>query len=218
MKLVVNSDTHGVLSESLPQGDVFIHCGDIASNYARDWVIDPMRQAEWFNTTFLAWVNRYQHQYKKMLFIFGNHDRVGEHRRLLDESAFWDALPKNVEFLTSKSTIIDGVKFYGSPYSFINDLRPGNWAFMESAMRLQEIHERIPIDTDIFISHTPPKYILDEENHYGCPVLQPIIENTNIKLVLSGHCHLDGGKELIVNGVRYVNAACRVMEIEYNKG
>jgi predicted phosphodiesterase len=52
MRLVITSDTHGfergwgLYEETVPEGDVFIHCGDYSRDFG-SW-LDTVRFAEWF--------------------------------------------------------------------------------------------------------------------------------------------------------------------------
>ena len=58
--------------------------------------------------------------------------------------------------------IIDGIKFYGSPWV----TKFYDWAFMKLDEDLQPHWDNIPTDTDVLITHGPPKSILDK-NRYG---------------------------------------------------
>ena len=60
-------------------------------------------------------------------------------------------------YLQDSEVIIEGFKFYGSPYTpAFND-----WYFMKKRDKLHEIWQKIPEDTNVLITHGPPKGMLD---------------------------------------------------------
>ena len=71
----------------------------------------------------------------------------------------------NVTVLYDESITLEcGLKIYGSPYSpeFCN------WAFsLKSTQDKIDCWSKIPDDTDILITHTPPHGILDERKGSG---------------------------------------------------
>jgi Icc-related predicted phosphoesterase len=77
-----------------------------------------------------------------------------------------------------------------------------------SAEEIQQHWEKIPNDTDILITHTPPKGILDETNkqiEVGCPYLRKTIETQQPKLHIFGHLHENYGK-VRLNNTLFINA------------
>jgi hypothetical protein len=77
----------------------------------------------------------------------------------------------DVIYLCDESTIIDGVKFYGSP------VQPEfcNWAFnRRRGAELKKYWDKIPKDTDVLITHGPPAGILDETEMTREPIYSVI--------------------------------------------
>lgn len=62
---------------------------------------------------------------------------------------------------------------------------------------LASVWSRIPDDTDVLITHTPPAGILDgvEADKVGCRDLADRIEQLNLKLHIFGHVHVGHGVE-----------------------
>lgn len=128
MKIVAISDTHRqhrqLTQADIPDGDVLIHAGD----FTRHGDIHELED-------FLDWFKDFPHEHK--IFIAGNHDLCMKNHQneelpinpateeridnLLKE--YW--FDHDIIYLHNSGKTIDGVKFFGSPYS--NTL-PG-WAF-----------------------------------------------------------------------------------------
>ena len=128
--------------------------------------------------------------YKHKIFIAGNHD-------MCLYGANIDGLDENVHCLCNSSVVIDGVKFYGVPM------------FMEDCVTDRQSHNyaRIPADTDVLITHTPPLEILDfdDDIHYGSDELLTKVKEVKPRLHLFGHVHRDRGLEHI-GSTTYSNA------------
>lgn len=191
------SDTHGKhreLDGQLPGGDVLVHCGDI-SNVGR------LSEVE----TFLKWFERQDYEYT--IFIAGNHDFAfqnpspymhGSVNILLEEYS-------NV-YLQDSSVVINGVKFYGSPWT----PEFNNWAFNMTPEQLEEKWLSIPDDTDVLITHGPPKGILDvtrEGLSVGDPALTQALSRVRPKIHAFGHIHEANGIRELTNGMICINAS-----------
>jgi Icc-related predicted phosphoesterase len=89
--------------------------------------------------------------------------------------------------------VIDGLKIWGSPYT----PQFGNWHFMKSRAKIDRVWQSIPGDTDILVTHGPPKGILDiaEDRHHsiefcGCSALKKqVLKMPNLKIMCFGHIH-----------------------------
>ena len=84
MKLVILSDTHGYhdrLTDTLPAGDVLIHCGDVSRRSDEQSVIDFVR---WFE----------QQPFDHKIYIAGNHDKYILANGLLIQSIFRQSICK----------------------------------------------------------------------------------------------------------------------------
>jgi len=172
MKIVAISDTHGKHDELLiPSGDVLIHAGDITGYGTEQEVL-----------LFNEFLGELPHKHK--IVIAGNHDRCLE---LAPEQAA--KLITNASYLIDSSIIIDGVKFYGSPWQpwFFD------WAF--NLRRGEEIRKKwalIDQDTDVLITHGPPQGYCDrvkEGENVGCEALLEMVESIRPKLHFFGHIH-----------------------------
>lgn len=185
MKILHISDTHG-FHKQFPtkrfEGiDVVVHSGD-ASNHLNPIFNDPeMRD-------FIAWYKEVPVKHK--LYVAGNHDSSIE-RRFVTPGDFAQA---GIIYLENASTIIEGVKFYGSPYTPTF----GMWSFMKARHALHEVWQLIPEDTDVLIVHGPPQGIrdvsYDREDHLqmcGCSALMKRCDNLkdSLKTVCFGHIH-----------------------------
>jgi len=192
MKLVFFSDTHGLHEQvKLPDGDILIFCGDMC----------PRSRIEGVRN-FSGFLAKQPHKYK--IVIAGNHDFPFEkEERTQAEKMITDA---GAIYLNNSNSKIEGINFWGSP------IQPEfmNWAF--NSKRGEEIRkywEMIPEDTDVLITHGPPRGILDKLKpsgiNIGCEdLLQKVLQ---IKPLIHafGHIHESYGvKEK--NGTIFVNA------------
>lgn len=100
---------------------------------------------------FNAWLGR--QRFKHKIVIAGNHDRLFERNKADAESILTAAT-----YLQDQAIIIDGIKFYGSPWQpeFFS------WAFnLPRGQALADKWKLIPDNTDVLITHGPPYGILD---------------------------------------------------------
>lgn len=191
MKLILISDTHWWYPEKvIPDGDVLVHAGDISSRGRLEEI-----------TRFNLWFSRLPHKHK--ILIAGNHDWGFEYNTSLACSC----LDKNITYLQDSGVEIEGVKFWGSPWTpeFCN------WAFNlpRSGERLEYYWNRIPNNTDVLITHGPPHGILDlveRGGHVGCELLRKRVMEVKPKLHVFGHIHCGYG-ETDLDGVHFVNAS-----------
>jgi Icc-related predicted phosphoesterase len=194
------SDTHtkhDELNNDLIGGDFLIHSGDImSSGYNKLEIIDFL---DWFS-------NLDNYEYK--IFIAGNHDRFiqnnfEEFLKILSQYEH-----KNVIYLQDESVVLYDIKFYGTPW------QPWfwNWSFNmpRGGKELREKFEKIPSDTDILITHTPPKNILDyvprSHENVGCEILSEITYKINPIINVFGHIHEGYGNKK-VDETEYINAS-----------
>jgi len=205
MKLHIISDTHTRHGElDLPGGEVLIHAGDFMSS--------GYNVGELHN--FLKWFE--DQDYKHKIFIAGNHDRIFEDDPFLAKEIV-DMYAFNINYLQDEELVIDGIKFYGSPWTpeFCG------WAFAlpKDPRSAEERFAKIPNDTDVIISHGPAYGMLDQivhpvspnasKEHLGCKQLRDAINRVNPKVHICGHIHssqgvLDGYGEVTT----HINAAC----------
>lgn len=190
----------------VPDGDVLVHAGDFTGKG------DPERVRE-----FNEWLGKQSHKHK--IVIPGNHELTFQRGAKDSNGSFYmtpeqaQALITNATLLIDQELIIDGVKFYGSPW------QPAfhNWAYnITLRARLKQIWEKIPDDTNVLITHGPPNRILDlvpnrdayggSDEHCGCHELKQRIVDVRPKLHIFGHIH-EGYGQLVHDGTTYVNAS-----------
>jgi len=193
MRIVCLSDTHNQhRSLDVPPGDILIHAGDSTFQGTLSEV-----------SGFLMWMDSLPHPHK--ILIAGNHDWLFEQgpdlaRMLLSEH------PKLI-YLQDSGCEVAGLKIWGSPW------QPefGRWAFnlKRRGARLREAWNKIPLDTDILITHGPPFGVLDQlvdGERVGCEVLAERLHVVHPKLHVFGHIHWAYGRTLL-DGTCFVNAS-----------
>lgn len=194
MKIVTISDTHTMHDKlTIPDGDVLIHAGDITSNGKLSHLND-----------FCEWLDEQPHKHK--IVIAGNHDWCFERSETKHFAV--EMVNKVATYLEDSSTIIDGVKFYGSPW------QPEfcNWAFnLPRGRALVEKWAMIPDDINVLITHSPPVNILDycSGGNVGCCDLASrlvALRDGELKHHVFGHIH-EGYGEKEVGGIHFVNAS-----------
>lgn len=186
------SDTHGQHKnlKSLPEADVIVHSGDFTFAGSEEEAYDFMN---WFCNL----------PYKHKIFIAGNHDMC------MYGADHIDGLSRNVHYLYNNSIVIDGIKFYGIPM-FMEDCMDGN---------LDVFINNIPDDTDVLITHMPPKGTCDLADygkgpeHRGNATLAELLKKLHPTCHLFGHEHDAYGKTIKEN-VIYSNAC--VVDSRYN--
>ncbi|WP_026837426.1 metallophosphatase domain-containing protein [Gillisia sp. JM1] len=178
MKIICISDTHNKHEELiLPEGDCIIHAGDFTEAGTKK---ETTNFLEWFSST----------PYKHKILIAGNHDFYLEKKfHKLDQ-----IIPDNIHYLQDSGVRIEKINFWGSPY--IPD--DSNWAFSKNrGKQISEHWEKIPVDTNILITHIPPFGILDELDNkmmIGCKNLKDRINSLKISHHIFGHVHNEYGK------------------------
>ncbi|KAL8806430.1 MAG: hypothetical protein Q9182_001345 [Xanthomendoza sp. 2 TL-2023] len=190
VRIVCISDTHD-LQPKLPNGDVLLHAGDLTG----DGSFEALQ-------TQLNWLNKQSHRYK--VIIAGNHDL------LLDDNFHrprnlvrargrerQDLCWGSITYLQNTSTTLKfpngrQLNVYGSPWT----PQHGTWAFQYPRIR-DVFSDTIPRDTDILLTHGPPKYHLDLSDAKGCPFLATEVWSrpAPLKLMVFGHIHEGHGRE-----------------------
>lgn len=177
MRVICLSDTHEQHSKiKVPDGDLLIHAGDLT------WGGEPLA-----THIALNWLQDQSHKFK--VFIPGNHDFYFEDQKMC--GAIKEACKSGgIYYLNDSACEINGLKIYGSPWTptFLD------WAFMKDrGDEISVMWAKIPLDTDILITHGPPLSVLDTANpggmHLGCFDLQRAIMKIRPKLHVFGHIH-----------------------------
>ena len=212
MKLVATigflSDTHGKHKAvedrfGIPQCDILVHAGDFTMLGGQKESMD-----------FLEWFAALDVPYKVL--VAGNHDiwfdSGGEKfERLFSFGEITDRdsrsfIPEGIIYLENEAAVVKGIKFYGTP------IQPQfkNWAFnVERDESRQAAFEMIPEDTQILVTHCPPRGVLDTnikgENCGDKELALRIINLPNLKMNVFGHIHESRGVD-IKGGITYINA------------
>ena len=186
MKILTISDTHCMHNNFIDtrfEGiDMIIHAGDMSN------MRDPYRN-EGEVRDFITWFSNIPIKHK--ICIAGNHDTSIE-KGLITKDNFEQA---KIIYLCHESIEIEGIKIFGSPYTpNFND-----WAFNKNLNKLARLWDVIPKDTDILVTHGPPKYILDLSSnrdnvieYCGDKTLLNKVLEIEPKYHIFGHIHNSG--------------------------
>jgi Icc-related predicted phosphoesterase len=186
--IVLISDTHDLHRDfEVPNGDLLIHAGDFTMNsMSAEKLID-----------FNDWLGELPHTFRVV--IPGNHDFVVE-----DPSR--RHLITNATLLINEGIEIMGLKIWGSPTTPLL----GEAFGVASDNDRETLYRRIPINTDILITHCPPYGILDQvlgsDHHQGCPQLLAAVRRVQPMMHVFGHVHAGYGTFSTAD-ILFVNAA-----------
>jgi Icc-related predicted phosphoesterase len=174
MRIVAVADTHLFHDELvIPDGDVFIHAGDLC----RGGDLDELRVAA-------DWITSLPHRHKVV--VAGNHDWAFDRDRAAARALF-------ATYLEDSEVTLEGVRFYGSPWQpAFNE-----WAFnLPRGAALAAKWSLIPTGIDVLVTHSPPGGLGDRPpvgSRAGCADLRARVAEVAPRLHLFGHIHQDGG-------------------------
>lgn len=210
MKLLALSDTHEqerkftqkILEISDEKGgiDVLVHAGDITGK-------GDIYRLKAFNDWCAMLVDR--ELVGEVVATFGNHEL--RQNSLEDQKA----TAKDYTLLIDEEIVIDGIKFYGCPWT----RKFYNWQFMiENDPQAVAIYDKIPLDTDVLIVHGPPYGILDSVDrplcgggigteNTGCRVILDYVKKIKPAYYVCGHIHLQNNIYKMECGTTVINAA-----------
>ncbi len=192
LKLVHFSDTHNKhLNIKIPDGDVLIYSGDCC-NVGAQWEMD----------LFFRWFTLQPHKYK--IYVAGTRDRGLDISRNMGMEPFWvgelkDKFTKYESlnfYLEDEGCEIEGIKFWGSPYTKAMNSDSNYWAFSEPKHLLRKHWKDIPNDVDVLITHSAPYGKMDftkNFDHDGCEYLRWHVKTKKPKVHMFGHIHEDYG-------------------------
>jgi predicted phosphohydrolase len=177
MRIVAVADTHLFHDELVvPDGDVFVHAGDMCRAGDRAELLGAAK-----------WIRALPHRVK--IVVAGNHDWYFAEE--LDAARA--VLGGDIVFLHDGGTVIDGVRFWGSPW------QPefNAWAFnLPRGAALAAKWALIPEDTEVLVTHGPPMGIGDRSmtgGRQGCADLLERVRAIAPRVHVFGHIHEDGG-------------------------
>lgn len=209
IRIVCISDTHNNIPEDVPPGDILIHAGDMTNEGS---IEEIQRQVDWLASL----------PHKEVVVISGNHDtyldprtrpslsedkRTGtidwkrvhylQHRRL---SLTLTIESSNSE--TERTRLLSGsrhrrIRIYGAPQ--IPACGPMSIHAFQYERGRDAWSETVPEDTDILITHTPPKYHMDLPlpSGMGCEHLMAEVKRVKPALHVFGHVHWGAGQEVV---------------------
>lgn len=208
MKILPISDIHG-------NGAILKH---ILKNYnTNDYDLLTISGdiSEGSSIVFAEVIKKFQREIKKpIVMIQGNHD-------------YWDNTifnrTKDIYLLHNQSITIDGVVFYGSPYSpkFMN------WNWMDIEDNLYTIwNSTMPEKIDVCLIHGPPygfcdncnqsSYGNNEHSKLGSKALHAILFEKNIRYLMCGHIHTGDRHKTHPSGTEVYNVS--VLDETYSYG
>lgn len=194
MKLTLVSDTHkeDITKLGIPEDtDVLIHAGDFSYNGTFKCLQDHLNALQTCPGT-------------HKLFISGNHDFICQSLGYKEVARL--ANTYGVTYLQDTAIMIDGVKFYGSPWTpeFYA------WAFMlKNGNEMAKKWLTIPRDVDVLITHGPPHGILDQllnGQSCGCEELTRCFLDIKPKVHVFGHVH-NGYGAIHIDNTTFINSS-----------
>ena len=209
---MATSDLHGNVYGLDPRGaDIVVIAGDIAPLRGRGpWHIND--QKKWINKRFREWTESYSDI--QFVVIPGNHDFFPiAHLLFAGYGIDWEyGFSPNVHFLCDTGIEIDGVKFYGTPWVPIISY---SWAFEGDHDKLVTEFAKIPVGTDILVTHSPPRIlgcdidrsIQTDSEHFGSQELTSSLMEKQPRMAFCGHIHTGQHGGVDFEGCRLYNVS-----------
>jgi hypothetical protein len=212
IRVVCISDTHTHIPSTVPAGDVLVHAGDLTDSGS---VAEIQAQVDWLSSL----------PHKEIVVISGNHDtyldprtrpslsedeRSGavewgrvhylQHRRL---SLTIEVEARDMAASTARTPLLaEGVRqrrirIYGAPQ--IPACGPMSVHAFQYPRGQDAWSDTVPKDTDILVTHTPPKYHLDLSlpQGLGCERLLAEVGRVKPTLHVFGHVHWGAGQTVV---------------------
>lgn len=151
---------------------------------------------------FMLWFANLKIKYK--IFVAGNHDTSIFHKLFTRN----DFIALNITYLENEYAYVEDLKIFGCPYTPTF----GDWVFNKARHSMNEIWKEVDADTDIIVTHGPPKGFLDATVDFNGYIKQAgdvslrrhVLERIKPKLVCFGHLHNDD--DIINAGVLKLSA------------
>ena len=184
--VVCVSDTHNS-QPKIPPGDILIHAGDLTQGGTAAEL-----------QTQLDWLNAQLHVHKVV--IAGNHDIILDAVKSTESDFAPEARQAlqwgSLIYLEKSSRSVDVRKRTVSIYGDPSTRKHGNWAFQYDR-GTDAFQHQIPLNNDILVTHSPPRYHLDVAGWGEISLLREV-ERVKPKLHIFGHIHGAYGKDVLI--------------------
>lgn len=195
MNICSISDTHGIDPEIYIGVDILTISGDISPAHRAMQGVAAQMSFFWGK-----FIKQLSQRVGHVVFIAGNHDLFLENMMNNNtEQKFRDDLPRNAHYLRDSFEEIEGVKFYGTPWTPTYY----NWSFMmaDTDDGLGQKFAMIPDGVDYLLSHGPAyghnDYCTETfgkghstlGQHLGSKQLLKHVKRAAPSALLAGHIH-----------------------------
>ncbi|PQE03061.1 calcineurin-like phosphoesterase protein [Rutstroemia sp. NJR-2017a BVV2] len=209
-RFVCISDTHNASAPSsfqLPRGDVLLHAGDLTNQGSFS---ELQKTLKWIEDA----------DFEAKIIVAGNHDTSldsefpTQHQQSHQHSLSLSLLTSSpsILYLSHSGAEINLLsptgphttfRIFGSPFSPASASASASASSPWGAFSYpppSPIWNAIPLDTDIFITHTPPHSHLDARSDarpVGCEDLRKALWRVRPRLAVCGHVHEGRGAEIV---------------------
>lgn len=202
------SDIHGsyLSKEQMPVADLLVIAGDATKRGCHREFVEFAKQ-----------LKNWSGNYENIVYVPGKHDvAIYNHQERYTNLLMSEVC--NLDVLIDTDVNISGYNIWGTPQSPHDNV----WAFTSKNNRRKHIINKIPKNTDIIVSYSPPWSIMDLEPngsgyfyHIGCKYLLQASAAIKPKLHVFGSSHTNNGIKTTNNGsTTFVNAS---LISEYDK-
>lgn len=189
------SDLHGDILLNINPCDVVCICGDFVPLRMQHNIKQSLK---WLERDFLPWCDSLPCGH--VLIVSGNHDFVFDGNFHSDVDTWvrlgklFSVFSKKVHWLDNCEMLIDGVKFWGCPFT----TGPANWANYVPDEDLP--YRNMPEDADVVLVHQPPCGRVGTVLQYGAwnyltnygsvSMMEQLLDPENkVKYLFCGHIH-----------------------------
>jgi Icc-related predicted phosphoesterase len=177
-KILMISDTHTRHQQiqGMEKADVLIHAGDITFNGEYEKLSE-------FNEWLFSLGDKFDGGFVHKIVIPGNHDLTFE--------SDWEtasSLISEADVLNQCTVEVGGLAIYGEP----RQPEFCDWAFNVPRHNMKAVWDKVPINTNILVTHGPPFGLgdmTDRGEQVGCVYQREWIEKHQPALVVCGHIH-----------------------------
>jgi Icc-related predicted phosphoesterase len=215
VRLAHLSDTHGLPRKGIPDDcEIVVHTGDLCPNRTRGVVhVEVPYQTSWLQTTAPQWERWLDGRH--MVMVTGNHDFV-------DVAAVLAENGLSVHSAAKLPVELGGLVFHG--HGLVPPIT-GEWAGETPEGGLIEATARVlEHEPDVLLLHCPLKGYLDAPFvgsfghgvHIGSSGIRDAIRYSTWKpqVILHGHCHEQGGRQDLFDGIPVHNSATTLRVID----